>query len=389
MYHPIYLDNAATTPTDKIVCDEMLSCLSTEGCFGNPDSINHSFGLRARDMVEKARFQVANFINCEPEEIIFTSGATESNNFVLRGVSSALQEKGNHIITVKTEHKSILTTCSQLEREGFDVTYLQPQSNGLVTLDSIRNAITPKTILVSIMHVNNELGIIQNINEIGSLLRDYGIAYHVDAAQSIGKLLIDLENTPVNFMSLSAHKIYGPKGIGALYIRNNSKEIIKPLIYGGNQENGFRAGTLATHQIVGMGKAFVLAKELFLKDRLHINTLSNHFCQQLVDCSNIIFNHEQEHSIPDILNFRIVNIDAKEFFSFNPNIAASVGSACTSRSGESSHVLRAIGLTQSQIRGTFRISLGRFNTMEDINIATKTFRAIALAQMNNETEIIN
>ena len=364
---PIYFDSAATTPIDDIVCKEMLNCMSVHGDFANPDSRNHSLGIRAHDLVENARFQVSNLINCETNEIIFTSGTTESNNFALMGIAHALHKKGNHIITVQTEHKSVLETCKHLEKEGFHVTYLKPQSNGLITLDMLKKVITKKTILVSVMHVNNELGIIQDIHEIAYLLKNFNILFHVDAAQSVGKLPINLKELSVDIMSFSAHKLYGPKGIGVLYLRDNLQDIIYPLMYGGGQERGLRAGTSPTHQIVGIGKACALARERFEQDRRHLSELSAYFFERLKEIPHATLNVEHKYCVPNIINFRIKNMDAKYFLATNPAIAASISSACDSGNDKGSYVLRSIGLSSSQIKESIRISLGRFNTMKDID----------------------
>ncbi len=364
---PIYLDNASTTHVDKLVCLEMMRCLSEDHNFANPDSSHHSLGMRAHELVEIARIQISNLVHCDPREIIFTSGATESNNLALIGVAEALNIKGKHIIVSQTEHKAILETCRYLESKGYHVTYLKPLSNGLIPLDMLEDAITLETILVSIMHVNNELGVVQDIRSLADCLKKKNILFHVDAAQSVGKIPIDLREIYADLMSFSAHKLHGPKGIGALFIRDRSDIAIKPLSYGGGQERGLRSGTLATHQIAGMGKAFFLAKERLTKDAEYISMLSNRFCNGLKAISQISFNIERMYCIPHILNFRIENVDSAELLSVTPEIAAAVGSACNSRSASGSHVLRAIGLTDSQVRSSLRISLSRFNTIEEMD----------------------
>jgi len=368
MNTPIYLDYAATTPVDDAVAEEMLKHLSSKRNFGNPSS-QHCFGLRAEEAVEKARTLIAGYLNGKAKDIIFTSGATESNNIAIKGVVRANKAKGRHIITSVTEHKAVLDTCRALENEGFDVTYLTPDNTGLINSDQLAQAIRPDTVLVSIMHVNNETGVIQDIAALGNVVNHNSIVFHVDAAQSFGKLPIDLGNTPVDLLSCSSHKLYGPKGMGLLYIRNRSKMRITPLVDGGGQEYGIRPGTLPTHQIAGLAKAVEIAHNRIGKD-LETATMLNRILRQgLARIEGATLNSPPQ-ALPNIINISFTDIDSVTLVtSLQNDVAISSGSACTSGSIEPSHVLRGMGIEGDRLQSAVRISLGRYTTREDIEIA--------------------
>lgn len=369
MNHPIYMDYAATTPVDPRVAELMVKYLSVEGEFGNPASRSHVFGWHAEEAVENARQQVASLINANSKEIIWTSGATESDNLAIKGAAHFYSKKGKHIITCKTEHKAVLDTCRQLEREGFEVTYLDPESTGLIDLKKLENAIREDTILVSIMHVNNETGIIQDIATIGELLREKKIIFHVDAAQSAGKVPIDLEQMKVDLMSFSGHKIYGPKGIGALYVRRKPRVRIEAQMHGGGHERGMRSGTLATHQIVGIGEAFRIAREQMKEDNLRITQLRDKLYKSLSGIEEVYLNGDLEHQVPNILNLSFNFVEGESLIMALKGIAVSSGSACTSASLEPSYVLRAIGRNDELAHSSIRFSIGRFTTEQDIDSA--------------------
>ena len=367
MQLPIYLDYAATAPVDPRVAEKMARYLTKEGVFGNPASRSHVFGWQAAEAVEQARQQIADLVNVDPKEIIFTSGATESDNLAIKGAAHFYQRKGKHIITSKTEHKAVLDTCRQLEREGFEVTYLMPEPQGQIDLNKLAAAIRPDTILISIMHANNEIGIIQDLAAIGSLARSHGIIFHVDAAQSAGKLPIDLKTLPVDLMSFSAHKIYGPKGIGALYVRQQPRIRLEAQMHGGGHERGMRSGTLPTHQIVGIGEAFYLAR-MEMKDYMpKIQALRDRLVNGLQAIPAIRVNTDLEHSVPTILNISFNYIEGESLMLTLKNIAISSGSACTSASLEPSYVLRALGLNDELAHSSIRFSFGRFTTVEEID----------------------
>jgi cysteine desulfurase len=364
---PIYLDNAATTPVDQRVAEKMMQCLTKEGAFGNPASNTHALGWEAQKLIAKAREQVAQLVNADPIEIIWTSGATESDNLAIKGAAHFYQKKGKHIITSKTEHKAVLDTCQYLETEGFEVTYLNPEPNGLIDLEKLKAAIREDTILISIMHVNNEIGVIQDIQQIGEIAREKQIIFHVDAAQSAGKIPIDLKTLKVDLMSFSAHKIYGPKGIGALFVRRTPKVRLEPQIHGGGHEMGLRSGTLATHQIVGMGEAFNIASLEMDNDVKRLKTLKNRLWQSLQDIEAIQLNSELAHSAPNILNVSFNYIEGESLILALKDIAVSSGSACTSASLKPSYVLKALGLNDELAHSSIRFSLGRFTTQEEID----------------------
>ena len=366
---PIYLDYMATTPVDERVAKKMWAYMTIEGEFGNPSSKTHIYGQSAALAIEEARECVAELIHADPAEIIWTSGATEANNLAIKGACRFYQRKGKHIITSTTEHHAVLDPFKQLEREGFEVTYLSPLSNGLLSLETLEKAIRKETIFVSIMHVNNEIGVIQDIAAIGKLLQNKGIIFHVDAAQSAGKIPIDVQSMPINLMSLTAHKIYGPKGIGALYVSHQPRIRLEPLLHGGGQEQGLRPGTLPTHQIVGMGEAFRLAKILLPTESAHLLELRRMLWHGLKNIPGIHLNGDENQRVPGNLNVSIENIDAHELTLALNEIAFSSTSACSSASHEPSHVLTALNVPRDLAKNTLRLSIGRYPTESDIQIA--------------------
>lgn len=364
---PIYLDYSATTPADSRVAEKMAACMTIDGDFGNPASRSHVFGWKSDELVNEARQHVAALINADPKEIVWTSGATESDNLAIKGAAHFYQRKGKHIITCKTEHKAVLDTCRQLEREGFEVTYLDPEASGLIDLAKLKAAMRDDTILVSIMHVNNEIGVIQDIAAIGKLCRSRGIIFHVDAAQSAGKVEIDLANLDVDLMSFSAHKIYGPKGIGALYVQRKPRVRIEAQTHGGGHERGMRSGTLAVHQIVGMGEAFRIAKEEMAEENARILALRNRLWEGLKDMEEVYLNGDIEHHVAGNLNVSFNFVEGESLIMALKDIAVSSGSACTSASLEPSYVLRAIGRNDELAHSSIRFSIGRFTTEEEID----------------------
>ena len=366
---PIYFDYAATTPVDPRVAEKMIQYLTPDGLYGNPASSSHSFGWAAEDGVNEARANVAALLNANSKEIVFTSGATESDNLAIKGVAHFYQKKGKHIITSKTEHKAVLDSCRQLEREGYEVTYLDPEANGIIPLATIENAMRDDTILVSIMHVNNETGIIQDISAIGELCRKKGIIFHVDAAQSAGKVNIDVEAMKVDLISLSAHKIYGPKGIGALYVRRKPRIRLEAQMHGGGHERGMRSGTLATHQIVGMGEAFRLAKIEMDNDKDRIRALRNRLWDGVKDMEEVYINGDMELGVPGIFNVSFNFVEGESLMMSLKDLAISSGSACTSASLEPSYVLRALGRNDELAHSSLRFSIGRFTKEEEIDYA--------------------
>ena len=369
MKTPIYFDYSATTPVDKRVAEKMCDCLTTEGNFGNPASSSHLFGWNAEDAVNQARKDVADLINANPKEIVFTSGATESDNLAIKGIAHFYHKKGKHIVTCKTEHKAVLDTCRQLEREGYEVTYLDPKDDGLVDLDVLKAALREDTILVSIMHVNNEIGVIQDIKAIGEITRERKIIFHVDAAQSAGKVPIDMDDLKVDLMSFSAHKIYGPKGIGALYVSRKPRVRLEAQMHGGGHERGMRSGTLATHQIVGMGEAFRLAKEEMAADNERIRMLRDRLLKGLEHIEETYINGDIDQRIPHNLNISFNFVEGESLIMALKELAVSSGSACTSASLEPSYVLRALGRNDELAHSSIRFSLGRYTTEEEIDFA--------------------
>lgn len=366
MSRPVYLDYAATTPVDPRVADKMIVCLSPDGNFGNPASRSHGYGWLAEEAVETARRQVADCLNCDPREVVWTSGATESDNLAIKGAAHFYHKKGKHIITSKIEHKAVLDTCRQLEREGYEVTYLDPDRTGVVSPESVADAIREDTILVSIMHVNNEIGTINDIAAIGEITRAKKIIFHVDAAQSAGKIPIDLDALKVDLMSFSGHKVYGPKGSGALFVRRKPRVRIEAQMHGGGHERGMRSGTLATHQIVGMGEAFRIAGEEMQQENQRIAALKAKLWQGIQGLEEVYVNGDIENSVPGILNVSFAYVEGESLIMAFKDMAVSSGSACTSASLEPSYVLRALGLNDEMAHSSIRFSIGRFTTDEDI-----------------------
>jgi len=364
---PIYLDYSATTPVDERVAKSMAECLTLQGNFGNPASRSHPFGWKAEEAVEEARRNVAEIIGAVPKEIVWTSGATESDNLAIKGAAEFNQKKGKHIITMKTEHKAVLDTCRQLERDGFEVSYMDPMENGLLDLEAFKKEIREDTTVVSIMHVNNEIGVIQDIAAIGAITREKGILFHVDAAQSPGKVAIDVDEMNVDLMSLCAHKVYGPKGIGALYVRRKPRVRLEAQIHGGGHERGMRSGTLATHQIVGMGEAFRIAREEMATETAHMRKLRDRLWDGVKDMEEIYLNGDLEQRIPGNLNISFNFVEGESLIMSLKDIAVSSGSACTSSSLEPSYVLRAIGRNDELAHSSIRFTMGRFTTEEEVD----------------------
>ncbi len=364
---PIYLDYSATTPMDERVAKKMCEYLTIEGQFGNPASRSHEFGWKAEEAVEQARKQVADLLNADPREIIWTSGATESDNLAIKGAAHFYKKKGKHLITVKTEHKAVLDTTRQLEREGFEVTYLEPEDTGLIDLEKLKAAIRDDTILISVMHVNNEIGVIQDIATIGELCREKGIIFHVDAAQSAGKVKIDLAELKVDLMSFSGHKIYGPKGIGVLYVQRKPRIRLEAQMHGGGHERGLRSGTLATHQIVGMGEAFRIAKDEMATENERIRMLRDRLYNGLNDMEEVYLNGDMEQRIAGNLNISFNFVEGESLIMALRDLAVSSGSACTSASLEPSYVLRALGRNDELAHSSIRFTLGRYTTIEEVD----------------------
>ena len=371
-HFPIYLDYGATTPVDPRVADAMIPWLREH--FGNPASRSHAWGWEAEEAVEKARTQVADLIGADPREIVWTSGATESNNLAIKGAGHFYQGKGKHLITVKTEHKAVLDTMREMERQGFEVTYLEVQENGLLDLDAFKAALRPDTILVSVMFVNNEIGVIQDIPTIGALCREKGILFHVDAAQATGKVDIDLKTLPVDLMSLASHKTYGPKGIGALYVRRKPRVRLEAQMHGGGHERGMRSGTLPTHQIVGMGEAFRLAREEMAQDLAKASALQKRLLDGLSDIEQVFVNGDLARRVPHNLNISFNYVEGESLIMGIKGLAVSSGSACTSASLEPSYVLRALGRSDELAHSSLRMTIGRFTTEEEIDYAIATIR---------------
>ena len=379
---PIYLDYSATTPIDERVATRMAEFLTIDGNFGNPASRSHAFGWTAEQAVDLAREQVAALVNADPREIVWTSGATEADNLAIKGAAHFYRKKGNHVITMKTEHKAVLDTCRQLEREGFEVTYLDPEENGLLDLEKLKAATTDQTILISVMHVNNEIGVIQDIEAIGEFTRERGIIFHVDAAQSTGKVEIDLQRMKIDLMSFCAHKTYGPKGIGALYVRRKPRVRLEAQMHGGGHERGMRSGTLATHQIVGMGEAFRLAKEEMATENERIRMLRDRLYNGLKDIEEVYVNGDLEHRIAGNLNISFNFVEGESLIMALRDLAVSSGSACTSASLEPSYVLRALGRNDELAHSSIRFTIGRFTTVEEIDYTIELVRA-AVAKLRD------
>ena len=371
-HFPIYMDYSATTPVDPRVADKMIPYLREQ--FGNPASRSHMYGWTAEKAVEEARGHVAALVNADPREIIWTSGATESNNLAIKGAAQFYKTKGKHIITVKTEHTAVLDVVRELERQGFEATYLQPQDNGLITVEQLEAALRPDTILVSVMLVNNEIGVIQPIDAIGELCRSKGIIFHCDAAQATGKVQIDLEKTKVDLMTFTAHKTYGPKGIGALYVRRKPRVRIEAQMHGGGHERGLRSGTLPTHQIVGMGEAFRIAKEEMADEIVRIQGLRDRLVQGLQEMEEVYVNGDLAHRVPHNLNMSFNYVEGESLIMAIKELAVSSGSACTSASLEPSYVLRALGRSDELAHSSIRFTFGRFTTQDEIDFTVKLIK---------------
>ncbi len=371
---PIYLDYSATTPADPRVAQKMCECLTLDGNFGNPASRSHLFGWKAEEAVEEARRQVAELVNADPREIVWTSGATESNNLAIKGVAHFYSGKGKHIITSKIEHKAVLDTTRQLEREGFEVTYLEPGEDGIITPAMVEAALRDDTILVSVMFVNNEIGTINDLAAIGEITRARGILLHSDAAQATGKVAIDLDAMKVDLMSFSAHKTYGPKGIGALYVQRKPRVRLEAQMHGGGHERGMRSGTLATHQIVGMGEAFRIAKEEMASENARLKTLADRFWNQLKDMEEVYLNGSADQRVPHNLNLSFNYVEGESLIMALKDLAVSSGSACTSASLEPSYVLRALGRNDELAHSSIRFTFGRFTTEEEVDYAAAKVR---------------
>lgn len=371
-HFPIYLDYGATTPVDPRVVDAMIPWLREH--FGNPASRSHAWGWEAEEAVEKARVEVADLIGADPREIVWTSGATESNNLALKGAAHFYKGKGKHLITVKTEHKAVLDTMRELERQGFDVTYLDVQENGLLDLEAFKAAIRPDTILASVMFVNNEIGVIQDMVALGNICREKGVIFHADAAQATGKVEIDVKNLPIDLMSLASHKTYGPKGIGALYVRRKPRVRLEAQMHGGGHERGMRSGTLPTHQIVGMGEAFRLAKLEMKQDIAKAHALQKRLLDGLKDVEQVFINGDLAHRVPHNLNMSFNYVEGESLIMGIKGLAVSSGSACTSASLEPSYVLRALGRSDELAHSSLRMTIGRFTTEEEIDYAVSTIK---------------
>ncbi|WP_371188547.1 IscS subfamily cysteine desulfurase [Thalassotalea maritima] len=366
---PIYLDYSATTPVDKRVAEKMMQYMTNDGFFGNPASRSHKFGWQAEEAVDIARNDIADLINADPREIVFTSGATESNNLAIKGAAHFYHKKGKHIITSKTEHKAVLDTCRELERQGYEVTYLDPEANGLIDLAKLEAAMRDDTVLVSIMHVNNEIGVIQDIEKIGELCRSRKIIFHVDAAQSAGKIPVDMQALKVDLLSISAHKMYGPKGIGALYVRRKPRIRLEAQMHGGGHERGMRSGTLATHQIVGFGEACRIAKEEMQQDLEHVIAMRDRLWNGIKDMEQVFVNGDFDQRYPGNLNVSFNFVEGESLIMSLKDLAVSSGSACTSASLEPSYVLRALGLNDELAHSSIRFSFGRFTKEEEVDYA--------------------
>ncbi|HHH8184137.1 TPA: IscS subfamily cysteine desulfurase [Neisseria meningitidis] len=370
---PVYLDYAATTPVDKRVAEKMIPYLTET--FGNPASNSHAFGWEAEEAVEKARADIAALINADPKEIVFTSGATESDNLAIKGAANFYKTKGKHLITVKTEHKAVLDTMRELERQGFEVTYLGVQENGLIDLEELKAAIRDDTILISVMWANNEIGVVQDIPAIGEICRERKIVFHVDAAQACGKVPVDVEAAKIDLLSMSAHKVYGPKGIGALYVRRKPRVRLEAQMHGGGHERGFRSGTLPTHQIVGMGEAFRIAKEELEQDMAHYRKLRDIFLKGIEGIEEVYVNGDLEHRAPNNLNISFNFVEGESLIMAVKELAVSSGSACTSASLEPSYVLRALGRNDELAHSSLRITFGRMTTEEEVQFAAELIKS--------------
>lgn len=374
LHSPIYLDYAATTPVDPRVADKMMHCLTMDGLFANPASRSHIYGWQAEEAVEDARNQVAELIKADPREIVWTSGATEANNLAIKGVAAGYKDKGRHIISSAIEHKAVLDSCQWLEIQGFELTYLQPNAQGLISPEQVEEAIRPDTILISLMHVNNELGVINPIQAIGEVARQHQVLFHVDAAQSVGKLDLDMGKMPVDLLSVSAHKMYGPKGIGALYVRRQPKILLEAQIHGGGHERGMRSGTLPTHQIVGFGEAAQIAIESMAEERQRIATLRQQLWQGISQLDGVVLNGDADQRVAGILNVSFADVDGETLLMALKDLAVSTGSACASADLEPSYVLTALGISREMAHSAIRFSIGRYTTAADIEVAIEKVR---------------
>ncbi|EGN74735.1 cysteine desulfurase family protein [Idiomarina sp. A28L] len=376
MKFPIYLDYAATTPVDSRVAEKMMQYLTIDGIFGNPASRSHRFGWQAEEAVDEARERVAELLNADPREIVFTSGATEATNLAIKGAAEFNQGKGKHLITVKTEHKATLDTCKELARRGFEITYLDVQSNGVLDLQALRSTIRPDTVLISVMQVNNEIGVIQDIAAIAKICQEQDIIFHVDAAQSVGKMPIDVRDLDIDMLSLSAHKMYGPKGIGALYVRRKPRTQLVAQMHGGGHERGMRSGTLATHQIAGLGEAALIAKQELETNSQRIQALRSDFTNEVLSIAGTKINGEPAQSVPGIVNVAFTDVDGEKLLLALQELAVSSGSACTSASLEPSYVLRAIGLSDELAHSSIRFSIGNYTTAEELDYTVGLLRDV-------------
>jgi len=384
MKKPVYLDYAATTPVDARVIVRMNECLGMDGVFGNPASRSHVYGWLAEEAVENARRQVADLINADPREIVWTSGATESDNLAIKGAAQARKARGRHLVTAATEHKAVIDSMRFLEREGYEVSWLAPGADGVIRADDVRAVLRPDTTLVSIMHANNETGVINDIADIGALCREKDVLFHVDAAQSVGKIVIDVRKLPVDLMSFSAHKIYGPKGVGALYVRRSPEVRIEAQMHGGGHERGMRSGTLPTHQLVGMGEAFAIAQQDMHDEAERLLALRENLLEGLQQIGEVSLNGHPTRRLPGHLNVAFAGIDGEVLLTALSDIAVSSGSACTSASVEPSYVLRAMGIADALAHASLRFSIGRFTTAEDIATAVSHVRA-TVARLRSRT----
>ena len=384
MKKPVYLDYAATTPVDARVIARMTECLGMDGVFGNPASRSHVYGWLAEEAVENARRQVADLINADPREIVWTSGATESDNLAIKGAAQARKARGRHLVTAATEHKAVIDSMRFLEREGYEVSWLAPGADGVIRADDVRAVLRPDTTLVSIMHANNETGVINDIADIGALCREKDVLFHVDAAQSAGKIVIDVRKLPVDLMSFSAHKIYGPKGVGALYVRRSPEVRIDAQMHGGGHERGMRSGTLPTHQLVGMGEAFAIAQQDMHDEAERLLALRENLLEGLQQIGEVSLNGHPTRRLPGHLNVAFAGIDGEVLLTALSDIAVSSGSACRSASVEPSYVLRAMGIADALAHASLRFSIGRFTTAEDIATAVSHVRA-TVARLRSRT----
>lgn len=374
MQKPIYFDYLATTPVDPRVSEKMIHCLSVEGNFGNPASRSHLYGWKAEEAVENARRQVADLIKADPREVVWTSGATESDNLAIKGVAHFYHKKGKHIVTSKIEHKAVLDTCRQLEREGYEVTYLDPDSNGIIQPEAVAAALREDTVLVSIMHANNEIGTVNDIAAIGEITRNAGVLFHVDAAQSAGKIPLNMEEMKVDLLAMSGHKMYGPKGIGVLYVRRKPRVRLEAQMHGGGHERGMRSGTLATHQIVGMGEAAQIAREGMAEEAIRLQGLRQRFWDGISDIEEVHINGDETQRLPGAINVSIAFVEGESLIMSLKDLAVSSGSACTSASLEPSYVLRALGLNDELAHSSLRFSFGRFTTEQEVDTAIAQLR---------------